>query len=263
MDCKLLILTCSKYSDLWSNHLACLEKCWPNHFEFIVVSDGKGLYDIKDIQNLRIYSGSMSTRLIKALNEIDSEYVLLTFDDYFLCKAIHDDDFSKLLEDFVKLDLDYLRFYKKPKTKEKIKLSPKIYKLPLTDVYEVNYYPGIWKVSSLLKILKDGEDIWKSEVRLTRRAREAKLNCGVTCEDLVHFKDIVRKGDYLISGKKFIQKNKLFLSDRRTRTIKDTIYLFFQTLISEKSPKAIKLWIKNKMRKRGKVFYSDFENTDD
>ncbi len=124
-------------------------------------------------------------------------------------------------------------------------------------------YPGIWKVDSLKKVLVPDEDIWKTEVRLTKRSRENELFCfAYLKENVFPFEDIVRKGKYLRRGLKFIKKNKLYVSDRKVRTYKEDFKLFVQTMASDYLPKGIANRIKKWQGKKGKVFYSDFENSD-
>ena len=259
-----VILSCSDFSDMWTNNINLIEKHWPNHPDVFIISDGFGKYDVKELPNLKIYNGEMSDRLIAALMNLDYKYVFLTFDDYYLCKDVNQSRLNKLIIDMERANSDYCGIFKRPKIHQKKHGESKYTILPLNKVYQVNFYPCIWKKESFLKVLKQGENIWKTEARLTRRARHNNLLCfHISNKRTFSFVDIVRKGKYLIGGKRYIIKNNLFLSNRKTRSIKETISLFLQTMCSRTLPPFLKNAIKKHLRKKGRVFYSDFENTND
>lgn len=259
-----VILSCANFSDMWTNNIGLFEKYWPNHPDVFIISDGLGKYNIKEPPTLKIYQGEMSDRLIAAITDLDYKYVFLTFDDYYLCKDVNNARLNKLISDMDEMNADYCGIFKRPIIHQKKQGESKYTVLPLNKVYQVNFYPCIWKKDSLLKVLKRGEDIWKTEARLTRRARENDLLCfHINNKRTFLFVDIVRKGKYLISGKKYILKNGLFLSDRKTRSVKETVYLFLQTTGSRILPRCLKNRIKSRLKKKGRIFYSDFENSDE
>ena len=260
----IVVLSCADFSDLWSNNLSLFDKYWKNHPALFLVSDGIGKHNLISPPNLRIYSGDMSDRIIQAIRELDYEYILLTFDDYFLRHQVDNDRISDLILEMSNADIDYCGLFKRPRLKGK-KISAFGYKIiPLNKVYQVNFYPCIWKKASLLKVIKNGEDIWKTEVRLTRRSRENNLHCVTIGKNhLFSFVDIVRKGKYLISGRRFIKRHDLYLSNRKTRSIKETVFLGAKTIGSRALPNFMKRSIKTSLRKKGHTIYSDYENTDD
>ena len=81
---SILILSCQNFSDLWSNNLSLLEKNWAKHPSVFLSSDGEGIFDINNFEGLILFADEMSNRIINALNSIKSDYVFLTFDDYYL-----------------------------------------------------------------------------------------------------------------------------------------------------------------------------------
>ena len=125
-------------------------------------------------------------------------------------------------------------------------------------------YPSIWKKEALLKVLKNHEEIWKSEARLTRRAREESLKCITrTNKGLFEFVDVVRKGKYLRSAYRYLKRNDLYISDRKIRTIPETIKLNLRIFISDITPKPIKDLMKKMVSRKEKKFYSDYADTED
>ena len=261
---SITILSCQKFSDLWANNLSLLEANWPNHPNVRLISDGIGLYEPAEPDGLVVINGNMSSRLIRAIETAETQYVLLTLDDYFLKRPVKESTIYSLLDYMSKENIDYCRFFRKKDVKGKYSEPGRHKKLPLQEAYEANFYPGLWKRTSLLAVIKNGEDIWKTEVRLTKRMRESGLK-GIAVYDktVFPFVDIVRKGKYLRSGYRFIKRNNLFCSDRSIRTVKETLSLFIQTVASDHFPKPLQEHLKRRARKKGKVFFSDCEYTDD
>lgn len=263
--CAILIFTCSNFSDLWSNNLALLDKHWKEHPKYFLCSDGPSKYG-DNFDNTLIFSKDMSTRIIESLEYcLDKyEYVLFTLDDYFICNKINNNLFNQMIETMDNDKLDYIRLFKNPKAKGEVFSIKNTRKILLKNVYDINFYPGIWKTSSLLSILRKNEDIWKCEARLTRRFREKEFNgIAFNSNKVFPIVDVVRKGKYLRSAYRYLKKEKLFISDRPVRTVKETFKLWVQTTVSNCSPKFLKEKLKKHFRKKGKIFYSDYADTED
>lgn len=261
---EVIVLSCADFSDMWTNIFTLYAKYWPEQTKLRIISDGEGKYNLKNDERIYIYQDDMSNRLIRSLKDVESEYIFLSFDDYYPKKKVNDKKINDLLIEMKNKNIDYCRIYKFPRVKTKKQKPLGYYPLPLDKVYQVNFYPCLWKRVSLLKVLKENEDIWKTEVRLTRRSREQGLKgIKISHKKIFPFVDIVRKGKYLISGKRFIKKNNLFLSNRGTRTFKETFNLAVRTKLTRILPLSIKNKLKKRMNKKGVVFYSDYENTDD
>ena len=260
----ILILSCQKYSDLWSNNLFLLNKYWPNHPKAILTSDGIGIFDLSTPEELMMVKKEASSRLVDSLLKVKTKYVLLTFDDYLINKRVNCEAINKIIDIMDCHKFGYCRLFKNKKVRGKPIGDFKYKILPLKDVYEVNFYPSIWNSKSLVSVLKENEDIWKTEVRLTRRMRERKeTGIAIYNKNIFPFIDCIRKGKYLKPAYKFLKKNKLFVSNRQIRTFQETAKLAMQTFVSKYSPDFLKKIIKKNMRKKGITFYSDFESTDD
>lgn len=247
---------------MWSNISFLYNKNWPNHPDIFLVTDEP----ISSNYPFHIFSfkKEMADRLIKAIEEIHTEYIFLSFDDYYPSKRVNEEAIEELLDILESNDIDYCRIFNEPKVKGK-KISGLKYKyLTFSKYYEVNFYPGIWKKASLLELLRSGEDIWKSEARLTRRARENYMKCiYVDNRGIFDFIDVVRKGKYLRSSYHFLKKNNLYISNREKRTIKETLSLNARRFLSDHLSIRAKERLKNIGRKKGRVYYSDYAENDD
>lgn len=257
----ILVSTCDNYHDLWSNNKILFDRFWPNHPRIIYFSDKNSFetdFDVFCAGNVEF-----SSRLKKVLDNVTTKYVFLTLDDYLLDAFIDDKSFEFCLNFFEKNNADYFRFFKRTKVKGKfVERRHKIKRLPLTKkAYEINLYPSIWKTESLRRIIKNEEDIWKFEVRMTRRAKENQYLAFASYDSQIfHFVDTIRKGKYLRGAYKFLKKQNLYISDRQKRTILETLFLAIRTFFSEHLPEKIKTFLK---QKSGKVYFSDYADGDD
>ena len=263
-DFVILILSCQKYSDMWTKNILLLDKYWPNHPKAYIVSDGVGIFNISNPGNLLIFPGGASDRLISALKYINSNYVFVTFDDYYFDGVVDSKKLNTLFEFLIDNNGSYLGFFKNKKRKLKPINEHMIARLPLEQTYEVNFYMAMWKKDSLIKCLRNNEDIWETEARLTKRSRKngLKMFCCLD-KNVLNFKDIIRKGKYLRSSYRFLKKNNLFTSNRQRRSLLETSGLFIKTFFAKHTPNFLKPLFKKIYRKTGNTIYSDYASDDE
>lgn len=247
---SILISSCLKFSDLWENQFLLLNKFYPNHPKAYLLTDVDNSSLLIN-ENKIILNKNFSDRLKFALELIDSEYILLTLDDYLINAKINEEQIMNIVEYMKTNDIDYFRFFKRSKTKCYFDKDKKIHLLPLTkNCYEVNLYPSIWKKESLLKIVtEENEDIWKFEVLATRRAKQEHLRCvWIDNKNVFPFVDTIRKGKYLRKAYKFLRKNGLYISDRKRRTILEELKLYIKTILSRSIPSKMRLCLIKKFK---------------
>ena len=234
---SILITSCDTYCDLWSNLEFLYNRFWPNHSQIYLFAENNKNSFPKSFRFISSNS-NFSFRIRSALNEIESEYVFIACDDYFLKKDVDEKRFAELIDFMSTNEIDYLRLFNYPNVGKKV--AKKIRELPLTDIYEVNFYPGIWKVESLKRIILKDENPWQFEVKLTSRSKKEGFKC-FACSDMsiFPFVDIVRKGKYLRSGYRFLKNNNLYISSRKKRTIIETIKLNARIMVGRIMPKVL------------------------
>ena len=118
----LVIHTCDKFSDLWDGHISLLNKNWSDReIKTLLVTDKQTdrVFDGVDI----IAAGDdfeLSKRISAMLPYIETEYVLVTLDDYFPVNPIESEKIEALVNAMEKEKLDYIRLFKRPNSKLKI-----------------------------------------------------------------------------------------------------------------------------------------------
>jgi len=262
-DLSILISSCENFSDLWPN----IEPLFSRYTDFrnniFLLSDHENSFKFDFIKFIYC-DGEFSQRLRNGLINIQTDYVLLTLDDYYLDKKVNANEIETIVNLMKKNGVDYCRIYKTPKFGKTINKALKVKKLSLEEsCYEVNLYPGIWKRQSLLKILSisNNENPWQFEVMLTSRCKKLGFNC-LSClkSNLFHFVDVIRKGKYLRSAYRHLRKNNLYISNRKKRTILETFKLNARVVLGKIIPMPI---VRRYRRSRFNKSYSSYANTFD
>ena len=149
----MLIMSCDGFSDLWSGHIKQLQKHWPDHgMRTVIVTDRETDVSFPGVEILPVCNvPEWTDRLKIALDTVETEYVFVTLDDYFLIKDVNSANMSAMLQMMATEKLDYLRFYLRPKRATAHLLGDynKIHWVDTQYVYSVNLYSCIWRKSFL------------------------------------------------------------------------------------------------------------------
>lgn len=259
-DACVLISSCESFSDLWDENIALLKKNWQGRpWKTYLLTDEP---TDKIYNNINIISAgkdkNFPMRIKYALEKIDSEYILLTLDDYFVIDRIYEEKLSYLVERMESDNIDYLKLYDRRITNPK-KYSPleTITKIDLSKKYAVTLYPAIWKKSFLINSVKDDTMIWKYEVGLTKYASESNANCMFSCSGVYNILDVVRKGKVLNKANKYFKKNKISIGSRPIISRSTEFKLAIMDWASWHMPREAIVFIKKILKKFGFTFYSE------
>lgn len=265
-DITLLILSCDKFSDLWDGNIKLLEKNWHDRdMKTYIVTD---LPTQKEYDNVNIISVGenveWSDRLLAALDYVKTEYVFITFDDYFLIKKMDTDKILSLIGMMKQENLDYVRLYKHPKraTKKELDGFKNCFIIDTSCDYSVNLYSCLWKKNFLKSTIREPQNAWQFEVSLSEKAREYNARCVVSLNDEFQILDVVRKGKLLHKAVRYFKKNPgVYNGNRPVNLLSYEIKLGIQTFFSRHLPRSIYRKLKLFFVKKGKSFYSDGANT--
>lgn len=257
---SMIVSSCDKFSDIWEAQIALLNRNWADrNMETILVTDKPTNLNFKQV---RIFSAGtkieFSERLKAALEEVTTEFVLITLDDYFLTQKIDSDKITNLTKIMESEDLDYIRIYSKPKARKgNLKHYKSLYRIDTSKNYSVNLYPGIWRVSFLKRTFENSLSAWEYEVSLSKAAMKYNANCVVSTGDELPFLNGVIKGKFFRKARKYLEKNGLYHGDRATLSISETFKYKIKLYSSLVLPGKIKKIVKIILRRFGYHFYTD------
>ena len=258
----MLILSCDKFSDLWDGHIKLLEQNWPNRdMKTYIVTDSPSNRSYLGIEILSAGTEvEWSDRLAYALKYVDTDYVFITLDDYFLIKKVDDQSIAALMEMMEKENIEYVRLFPRPKraTREELTGYKNIYRVDTACDYSVNLYSGLWKKDFIENCVRIPLNAWKFEVSLHKRAEEYGANCVVSHRNEFEILDVVRKGKLLHKSAAYFKNHPgIYSGKRETNSWGYEIKLTIQQQVSRHLPWGLHQWLKHVMTKAGMHFYSD------
>jgi hypothetical protein len=257
----LTIHTCDKFSDLWDTNIQLLNQNWADrNIRTLLVTDKQTERCFDNVEIFAAGEGAeMSERLAAILPHINTKYVLVTLDDYFLTKKILTESILKLVSVMDKENIDYIRLFKIPNSKERLENYKTLYKIDLSGNYKVNLYPGIWRKSFLEKTVAIPLNAWQYEVSLTKTARECNAKCVMSKGKEFEILDVIRKGKILHKANRYLRKNNIYLDSREVIDYKTELRIFIFSMGKKILPNSLARRVKLFLIKKGYKFYSDVE----
>ena len=267
---SIAIFTCDDFSDLWETNVFFLKKNFPiKSFEKIILVTDKPT--IKKIDGIEIiWPTDFPDHLNKLkclIDKCQTKYFLFTLDDYFFIKQISQEFINSCIKFMTDTDANYLklniRHYSKTKTPQ-ISYNMKFYTLRTELPYALDLYPSIWNTKfaseTVDKWIFPERTIWHYEGKLYKLNQFMSLNkCYCVKSKNFCFEDVIRKGG-LLNHAHSVLYNKFSIDltkTRRLRTKREDFKNKIDCFISAWTPLFIKSIIKNRLRKKGKKFYSD------
>lgn len=240
----MLILSCDKYFDLWDGHMHLLEKYWPDRrIKTILVTDKN---TEKKYDNVSVIvageEAEWSERFKFALEQVTTEFVFVTLDDYFLTASVSNEKINTLIS-IMKYDgYDYIRLYLHPKCPKsmKIKQYSNFYAIDTSVRYSVNLFPGIWKKEFLMNTVAENKNIWKYELSLSQIATEKNAKCAVSLNDEFQIIDVIRQGKIQRKAKKLLAQEAIYKGTREMHSICSDLKYLTKVWASHSLPKCIK-----------------------
>lgn len=256
-----VVLSFDKYSDIWPVFFKCFEKNWKVSSQTYLITN-----ELRDsftnVTTLCVGpEKSWSDRARKAIQKIDSEYILLMLEDYFVISPFENKECEKLLDFMEKNKADYLRIYPFPQIKFSNTDNSEIHKIPENLLYGVNLQPAIWKKDYLLKLLgNDDFSAWEFEAR-QKNGSNLRINGNIYTVDNKIFEMLngVLQGKWYPPSVKKLKKIGITIdtSNRKVLSNRQVIIYKFKIIIRKiAGPKLIKQ-IKPLLKKIGIKFVTD------
>lgn len=257
---SVIISSCDKFSDLWDKHIELYRKNWSNN--------GSKTYLVTDKPTQRTFEGveiivadgdmDFPSRIKYALQFVETPYVLLTLDDYFLINTVDNSKIETLVGRAKEEKIDYLLLYDRRKTDaRRYKSIEVLHPIDLNKKYAVTLYPAIWSAEFLKKTVKEDLSPWLYEASLTKTATEEDAKCMFSHTGSFDILDVVRKGKLLHKAVRYFKKNKIEIGNRETISYGIEFKLWLQDMISWYAPRGLFIFIKNIAKKFGVTFYSE------
>lgn len=182
----LLVNSCDKYEDAWHPFFEMLH-IYGGEFPYPIVLNTETQNYASPYFNIRVINshGKMtwSERLKNVVSQINTEYIFLLLEDYFL-KAPFDYDRFQIVLDYMDNhpDVGFLdiapRYAASPeealRNQKLIDIDDEFY-VRDNDKFNITVVPSIWRRDFLLNLIRDHEDVWAFEYYSGIRARQTGM----------------------------------------------------------------------------------------
>lgn len=169
---SVLYSSCDKNEFLWDGFFLLMNKYWKNFDGDIIFNTETRQYknnDYKFIYSNYEDSNNWSARFYKSLSKVNTKYVLVILDDFYIDNYINDDLLNKCI---LKMNHDenikgFLFSQLSNNEKEDLFCFEKVKKF---QNYRINLKVGLWKKEYLMNLCRDMESPWEYEVLMSIRS---------------------------------------------------------------------------------------------
>jgi hypothetical protein len=169
-DLSVLVSSCDKYSHLLPYFTFLFDKYWGPKKEYKkYISTESIVLEHPDYSPILTNISSWSDSIIESISNIQTKYVFIILEDFFLVREISKDTIEKSLKIIRKENVDkYVYHYPHVAFEGKLdqtQYSSNVYKIQQDSEYTLSLQPSIWKVDFLKKCLIKGESPWDFEIK--------------------------------------------------------------------------------------------------
>lgn len=174
MNVSVIVLSCDIYSVYWDWFFACKNKYWKNcpYQTFLVTETKRCRY----CQTINVNSPIWTKRFREALKQIETDYVIVMLEDYFIRKKVDQSRISTLIA-YGNLIEDVAVFNFEKSYRENEKQILKDWAIQKQgQVYLNSTQPSWWLKDKLLEQLQMDQDPWEWELTVINNRYKYLIN---------------------------------------------------------------------------------------
>lgn len=191
---SILLLSCDSYSDLWNDFFNLKERFWPDcEYQWYIVTETSDFYRT-NVEVIKCGKElNWAGRLRYAINAVNTPYIGIFLDDYFITAPINNKRIKSYVELMIKEKVSFLNlsnvFHHITDLPNKEYYSDHLIVIPKHLKYGIDTSAAIWDRDFLLeKLGYEDYNAWQFEVdRCEEAASENGLEGIILCDDLLSF----------------------------------------------------------------------------
>lgn len=178
-DCTVLVCSCDSYEDAWEPFFKLFDKYWPDcPYDVILNTESKKYSGSDKVKCFEFYKKDEKVfygeRLLKHLNMINSDYILILMDDFFFRKTVDQNKIEFCLNELKNhSDIAVFSF---DAVRDELNVDDGIYRdfvlRPQYGEYKMNFQGALWKKEILIKCIRSFETPWEIETKGSMRTFE-------------------------------------------------------------------------------------------
>lgn len=235
-DTAIIVNSCDAFSDCWRPFIHSVRKYWNDcPWPVYIISNNNSISTPEGISFIKIGEDKkFASNLKKAIEAIDSEYIIYLQEDYFLNKNVDQKSIEQHLLYCKQNNVDYMRLgmpFIKGEPVECYSANK------LTDKYALCLQAAIWKRSTLRSLLFEGWSGWDFEYKIQDYAIKQGMDIKIfglrkECNEKgINYVTgtAVRKGKWTRSGYDFL-KDEGFVTEIPKRGKEGYIFYHLQEI---------------------------------
>lgn len=169
-DVSILINTCDKYEDAWYPFFELMKKYWQDCPHKVFLNTETKQYHHQGLNlivlNLPKELGDVSwgKRIKSCLERIDSKFVILLLEDFFLQEPVDTEELNRCV-DLMESDCRYAAIYFKQIDgfTDVYNKDPRYFLMSENIMYKLNLQAGLWRKTDLEALIGDEDSPWSFE----------------------------------------------------------------------------------------------------
>ena len=212
-DCTVIVCSCDKYADLLGPFLTLFRKFWPDcPFELVLITESEPALAGPERFDRTICCGpgmNWASRLVRALEQVTTPYVLMLCDDYYLNRKVDTAQILKRLDEMKRFNASNLRMIPNPKPTAANTVGRRgdLYEYRKDTAYCIATQAGFWERDFLRRLAEPVASIWEFERYGSFSVTDDPRPLLVTPTKEFPFLDAVHKGHWEKFGIACLKEN--------------------------------------------------------
>lgn len=163
--CTVLAPSCDAYSDLWRPFFTQFFTYWPDcPFEVCLGSNQETYPDPRVTTIMAGHGNNWTNRVREQLRNIETPYVLMILEDFFLRAPVPTADVLASLKFLQQVDGHMVRLVPRPAPDVQVTAHPTFGSILPGSPYRLSTQAAIWRRETLISLMRDDESIWQFEL---------------------------------------------------------------------------------------------------
>jgi hypothetical protein len=208
-SCAVMVMSCDAYRDLWTPFFTLFHRFWPDCTFPVYLGSNHAVLDHSSVRTLAAGDCSWSKVLRLGLQQIDTDYVLLLLEDFFLDRPVVTNRILHNLKTLHVLDGMVLRLFPHPGPDSTVPAHPDIGRLHPAAPYRVSAQAALWNRTWLIDFLRDDESVWDFEWKGTLRSRIHSDGFYSTYQASLLYRQVVERGQWFWGAARYYARQQI------------------------------------------------------
>lgn len=265
-DLSVIVLSFDGYRDVWPYFFQTFTKYWGDckYDKYLINNEAQIQYsDFKVINTGK--EKNWCYRAKKGIEQINSKYVLLLLEDYFIGTKVNSLDIIDAMNFIKDNDVRYFRITNIPHTRRKKENNKTIYPIYENEEYGVNLQAAVWEKEYLIDILNQVEgSAWDFEMYFLKEAmngrNQPKNGCYVSTQNIIDIHNGVLKGKWFPNTIKYFNKRGILINteERNRLSFSEVLNYNIRFNLRESLPYSMRKKLKRILVKCGVKFVTKY-----